>query len=786
MTTSIQTDPSASIEELIRRDYEGAARTISRFVRQDRHRARYLGRIAFSLRLTSDTKQYRQHATSLKRLQQDLDGLRESIARADIGSLQAAWGDFDAELEGIVYRHRVTAHALWTACDFFGLQLPANAGYLEKSLRRSIEVAQEMVKIYARLVPKVAERLLGATGLLSEPIVIVSFDHQCDAQVDFSLSTDGSKHLCMFVELPYWYAVRHRHLPALAHEISYAWLEAVSRQTDIVSRLAEFLDDVAVNVAGVLAQHIEEVVRADSSGLEQATADELHATGHAYACKVLADLLAYSIAGPSYLYSFLFSEAAGVFASDPTIVSDHVPVASRLGCLLQLSSLDLEREDKPPWDVFRRMNALARSRLDLRGTERAYERDLVEAFAPLIQTVSRTVASAWRDPASAEQRASEYPRIREYAWEEVMALPHGAYPLAKWRHYFEDAGWHAPAIPSFLWGQYVDDPGSDKPRRSRMGSLAHPLWEAVLRPDSENRITRRGDYLDLTFYRLAPSTDESGFLKSLQQNIPQRDTDPNPFVSGVLGAWDFMSIRPLTRAPASPEVFDRVYYFDESHFAAEILFDGTGGGDWAQRLSTPQSTLVVSQFVLGDDVSTAGFVDSVVSVTKALQDPGVSVALVLTSLGWEDAIVIWRVAPGAKPGAISRAVLELFQSSADGDGPVRHSFTQVLVGPRVWRKGADPLAGSDEVQPANLSATLEIELSGVLKVKDLVGRIERDKLGEVRSRTAVPWGHVDVVIQLSIEPTTDLLALRRRINALVADGLAVSATCSWLHPPAAE
>jgi len=771
------------MEELAARDLRGASSIIYGFVRQDLLRARYLREVATSMQLEATGGPYNRCVNSLRAIEADLQVI--------LTSLKALWGrstlgaddlqKVDEKLGNVISRHRVTTRALWTACDFLGPQLGSSSVYLEKYLRRSLEGAQRLVEVYAVLVPKVGAQVIDLPEedeVPSKLSAIVSFEHRRVPQVDFnSIAAESgeSRELCVFVELPYWYAVRHRHLATLAHELGLAWIHSVAKTPGGKTALRRLIDPTAEKVRRVLMREALDL-RAMYGQRFSAEAERL---AHGHAQKLLADLLAYSVAGPAYLYSFFMLEGAlARFGDDFDYTRLFLEV--RFLALSRAHSHEFDSLDTEWKSTFAQVNseicALIAERRD--GARRSYGKlrhhmvdELLNALSDFIDEVWQRAGSAWRD------RSTDEPEIKGNIppanWDEVAVIIGEDQRADVWRSFFEDAGWRLQALPCFLWGQYVDQRRRNLENVAAMGRIAQPLWDGALRPDRKQRRVFRGRYCRVDFYRVAPGGSVADLVDLLSQSTAEASDDEPISAAGVLGSFDMMTIEedfsPNVAKDFPPAKRDSVKYVCESHIVCEVRLDGPPqAGPLAARFNQ-EGTHVVTQFVLAANSSLAEFL-AILGESMVNAPAGLEVTVVLASLGWEDAIVVWHVEGAPEWGALSAFMTHLGHGE---EGIVRHSFTQVIVGP-VTQQLVEGVKSFR--QPANFSGAFEVQFAGVQEVDSLEQALHQAGADLPNAR----WGQIDVAARWSVKPTTDLASLWIEISGHIKNELAVSMTASWL------
>lgn len=773
------------LEDVLVRDLGGACAAVSGFVRQDLLRAHYLRAVATHLGLEAGEGEFRKWTGALTRVEQQLDEIRKKIASPGFGAgdCEAVHGDFSS----LVNRHRVTARALWTACDFLGLQLESGAVHLERDLRRSLDSTHKLVETYTHLIASSGRLLIGAELLADstrEASSIVSFDYIPRPKVDYNVAvSDGLHHLCVFVELPSWYAVRHRHLPTLAHEIAISWAHAAAENEVGLRCLRKLLQRHIDQIAPVLEQHAEQV------GLP---AYEIENAAEAYTAKLMADMMAYCVAGPAYLCS-LYS-LTGLSSRSPRDYT-QLPLQVRVASLLRLHEMAFAGpRGGTAWgrvfcDVARVIGARERARPDHRRELEA----IAEGFAPLAETVYGQVGHFWStDPRGVRGQ------LAEYAWGDIARTyrdmgdryaPRSSrqtYNPSKWKEFLDETGWRIQSLPNFFWGQFWDQRTSNGGGQKHvpMGRLAFPVWDAVLRPDRQRRPLHRRNYLELRFYRLAPNSSAERLEASLWRSVEKDEMllERGLFSARVMGSWDLVTIAPDPSQNAfhdfPPVISERhasCRYISEPHVVAELA--SADEPPWFEKL-TGVETLLMTQFVLGARDPTAHFVDRVHELLSGF--PGIAAKLILASLGWEDIIVVWGLAPEAEWASVANVIVSLQKDSRGGE-LARHSFTQVLLTP-MFRNAHVSLPPDSHGSGQDLHCKLQVQFTGVKDLSALRSFLSSDvhlRLGEPERYDLL--GPVDVTAVWRIETNQYLSDLRAGIADLIERGMATCVDCSWLR-----
>jgi len=788
------------------RDVLSTARAVLGFVREDRLFAHYLCSVGTYLR--QDAGEYQSHASAVQRVER---GLRELLERSQPPPDPQSFGDFirwriefQSELNRLVKYHRIIHVGLRTGSDQLGL-LSSAPQALHRNLRRSVAVSQRVLDDFAADVEWTTSRLFPGSSVPAGLETVVSFDHMDGPEVSTRSATAEST--ILMIGLPYWFAVRHRHLAALAHESFLAWLKPAWENGTEVRRLVLTPQQSAKEI-------IEELLLESESFPEERLSEFSEGRARAYVRKMTADALSYCCAGPAYLFSLLTYLNAVRGPADPVDLR-YLPPYVRIRCVLEMQRRDFSDAPEGSWEhcfadiadaIGQRLQQYRSLQIEAGASAEArirFEDGLVESLLPICERAQISCGGAWSVVES--ERSGLEPD--DLQWEHLDELLESLgrsenwaglanYRLdhfAKWRPLFDRTHARSQIVPSFLWGLAWDIEVSVPPESLRrpvpLGQIAHRIWSSYLRPDRDVRLPVL-DFFELRFFRAGPGADWESYEPLLACASQPPVSTQGLLAARLLGSWDSLSVHrhfsSNVRAPFPPVVPESPLYC-EPHIAGRIDLSGTSlypsrrEGSWWEELLAGDSQLAITQIL----VPAEGSIWDVLhwlgdELQKEPAESRPEVVIALASLGWEDLILFWKFRNTGAAETLSRVLTRRGSSSGP---PMKYSSTQLLLTPKFWW---GTKSETREAEP-NVPLQLRVRLTGVSSY-DVVEQI-RSRSIEIPSLPALsvqtPFGDVDVLIQASVRGNAELVAVRSLLDYFAKNSAALRTDVVW-HPVAGD
>ncbi len=783
---------STLLSRLVVRDVRSVARGELDFLRETRLHAWYLQKAA-TVAHWSRTSELQKAVDALERVEIQLRDVANAPIRDMPFDIFREWRLRNEKvIRRSVHQYRKLHLYARTATDHLGMS-QASIPLLHKSLKRSVLESQLLLDSYAHDVRHVA-RFFGLRVEETPAIdALAAHGHLDQLQVESQKTAEYG--LQALIALPNWMAFRHHHLPLLAHEVGLMWLRELARPGRC-ERFQRFLEEVAEPVASIL----------QSSGLHKDGTCPAYA--QAYVIKMLADMMAYAIAGPAYMYSLYF-RVTGVLPQI-RVEPEYLSPAVRLGVLLDLHENEFP-EGVPSWGRAHRElgDAIRQRRAEydayLKDAEDGparldYEKKLTDACVERLSHPFRTREEArlWRSNGKGGSV------IADNVWDALRttndAIPDVARPLGREELHDAEAclretGWRVPAVSNVLWSTYWSSHRHDTDkeagqRNPALGQISHVLLGAGLRPYGTLPPLTVNEWLEIRFHRVAPGSD----VKRLRERFNALVNDDGEsqfakqglFLADVLGESSLLSMRrtPLASEGRFPPVLDdqKIYYGCDRHLCGRLNASfpldpqlrtepGSDHGQmqWYARLTRPGVILMISQFLLQEKTSTAEFVARLQAIAAELADHQIFVEAVCDSLGPEDVMVLWS----ARDQNVLQHLGE-YLLRRDGTGlRVRHSRTQFLINGEFTATGEHRSSGP----PAPIQGTAVVTLAGVRNFSDF----PRGSIMEKLPGATMTWvmGKDDLLLEADISDSDGLLRLRNVVREALAHENALEVSIAW-------
>ncbi|MDC3378729.1 hypothetical protein OAX78_00420 [Planctomycetota bacterium] len=769
------------LQQLVVADLKHTVCVTRNFVREARRKAAY--------HIDSQGRRDGVLVEVLSWMDSELAALEETEQLSGFKEFVSWRSNFKETFDRIIRQFRVTHRVIQTRAGFSWAPWRTHPTFTGQNLKRAVEATEFLLSLYGELGAEALTKLGVVLGSDMPPRTVVGFSHCAAPEIDYA---KGQERPSIFASLPFWYAVKHRHISTLAHETVLGTIHALPEAHH------GLLYGWAWDISELLRRTLPTPLRREPAFVTSAVQ-----LGAGFASKLLADIVAYRIAGPAFLYSLYFL-ATGVRGVDPKRVDwKELPLTTRFGVLLRLHEEDMSQiaSSQGGAGCGRWTRALERITDGLRAREAQFQSAYPKADYPQRQFEEELTAMALRmvdDTRAAgfpwrtdRKRSRSHKRIPRDAWGDVVTVmsglsegkewksTYGAYELNEiWGSFFPMCEFNVQALPTFLWGLWHEFRAMQMQPKQHLpvGQFVQPLWQAVLRGYSPPGNHAPHEYLEVVLVRLAPGTSADEFRARLAAETGYLQ-EQGYFVADLLGAWDLVFIVRGYFALLRHDVpaFDRdVTYMSEPHTAVRLKRPLPPGdsrranGEWYKCLLSAYKSgaglLAMTQFLLRDETTLGEVIDLIHA-----EQPGsrsLKPVLILDSLGWEDLIVFWRlpVLPTADDETHFQGLFDLISDSSLRS-KVRLSFTQTLLNATFRHPDDGEL--SEQPLETPFRAHVQVAITGIAgSAEQELLRREMEKILP-QPHVTLAAGQPDMLLRVTVEDRKQLFDLRRTLGTLL-------------------